>query len=441
MTLISIRVIGANWSLVSRIMLDIKFIRENKELVAAGARKKRLDFDVDELLAADDDRRALLTAIEKKKAEQNRVSKEIAVLPEGERSALIEEMKKLKESLSIQEEKLKEVLKRWQLFMLRVPNIPDVSVPEGGSDADNQEIKRWGEPKKFSFKPRNHIELMEGLGMVDFEAGAKVSGFRGYFLKGEAVKLTMALWQYAYDFFTRQGEFLSMLAPALVRKETLLGAGYLPQGEEDLYKTQEGYLSGTAEVPVMSYFASAVVDHERLPLKIFAFSPCYRREAGSYGRDEKGLFRVHEFYKFEQVVLCEASHEQSVKFHEWLNRNTERFLESLGLPMRTVVNCGGDLGLGQVKKYDIELYLPSEGRYREIGSASYFHDFQTRRLNIRYRDADGALRFAHSLNATAMPSPRLLIALVENFQLSDGSVAIPDVLQPYFGRKSIKKLK
>lgn len=441
MTLISIRVIGANWSLVSRIMLDIKFIRENKELVAAGARKKRLDFDVDELLAADDDRRALLTAIEKKKAEQNRVSKEIAVLPEGERSALIEEMKKLKESLSSQEEKLKEVLKRWQLFMLRVPNIPDVSVPEGGSDADNQEIKRWGEPKKFSFKPRNHIELMEGLGMVDFEAGAKVSGFRGYFLKGEAVKLTMALWQYAYDFFTRQGEFLSMLAPALVRKETLLGAGYLPQGEEDLYKTQEGYLSGTAEVPVMSYFASAVVDHERLPLKIFAFSPCYRREAGSYGRDEKGLFRVHEFYKFEQVVLCEASHEQSVKFHEWLNRNTERFLESLGLPMRTVVNCGGDLGLGQVKKYDIELYLPSEGRYREIGSASYFHDFQTRRLNIRYRDADGALRFAHSLNATAMPSPRLLIALVENFQLSDGSVAIPDVLQPYFGRKSIKKLK
>jgi seryl-tRNA synthetase len=229
-----------------------------------------------------------------------------------------------------------------------------------------------------------------------------------------------------------------MITPAIVRKEHFYGTGHLPNDAEDLYETQDDdYLSGTAEVPVMAYYSNEILDVKDFPKKFLAFSPCYRREAGSYGKDTKGLIRVHEFYKVEQVILCEASHEESVKFHDWLNRNTEEFIESLGIPYHTVLNCGGDLGLGQVKKYDIELWVPGEEKYREISSASYFHDFQTRRFNIRYKDAEGKTRFAHSLNCTAIPTPRILVSLIENFQRADGSVKIPDALVPYFGKDSI----
>jgi seryl-tRNA synthetase len=229
-----------------------------------------------------------------------------------------------------------------------------------------------------------------------------------------------------------------MLAPSMVKKENLFGSGYLPQGEEDLYKTQDSeYLAGTAEVATMGYYADEVLDKKDFPKKILSFSPCFRREAGSHGKDVSGLIRVHEFFKFEQVVLCEASHEESVKYHEEVNRNTEEFIESLGIPYHTVVNCGGDLGLGQVKKYDIELWVPNEGKYREISSASYFHDFQTRRLGIRYKDADGKMKFAHSLNSTAIPTPRILVSLVENFQQADGSIKIPTALVPFMGKDTI----
>jgi seryl-tRNA synthetase len=214
----------------------------------------------------------------------------------------------------------------------------------------------------------------------------------------------------------------------------------LPQGEEDLYKTQDGdYLAGTAEVAVMGYHMGEMIDAKKLPLKFLGFSPCFRREAGSHGKDVKGLIRVHEFQKWEQVILCEASHEESVKWHEWLHRNTEEFMESLGIPYHTVVNCGGDLGLGQVKKYDIELWVPGEEKYREIGSTSYFHDFQTRRLTIRYKDQAGEVHFAHSLNSTAVPTPRILVSIVENYQQEDGSVGIPDVLRPYL--RGIKEIR
>ncbi|MGM0629194.1 MAG: serine--tRNA ligase, partial [Patescibacteria group bacterium] len=222
--------------------------------------------------------------------------------------------------------------------------------------------------------------------------------------------------------------------PSIINREVFMGTGYIPQGEEDLYKTQdEQYLSGTAEVPLMGYHMDEVLDKKDLPIKMLGFSPCYRREAGSYGKDTKGLIRVHEFYKFEQLILCEANHEESVSWHEWINENTEAFIESLDIPYRVVVNCGGDLGLGQVKKYDVELWVPSEEKYREISSASYFHDFQSRRLNIRYRDTDGKMYFVHSLNSTAAPTPRLLVSLIENNQQADGSIAIPKILQPYMG--------
>ena len=231
-----------------------------------------------------------------------------------------------------------------------------------------------------------------------------------------------------------------MMPPVIVREDNLYGTGHLPNEAEDVYMTQDNdYLAGTAEVPVMGYHSGEVLDQSQFPIKYLAFSPCYRREAGSHGKDTKGLIRVHEFYKWEQVVLCEASHEESVKYHEWINRNTEEFIESLGIPYQTVLNCGGDLGQGQVKKYDIELWVPGEKKYREISSASYFHDFQTRRFNIRYKNQDGDMRFAHSLNCTAIPTPRILVSLIENFQTEHGEIKIPDVLQKYMAHTEIIK--
>jgi len=419
-------------------MLDIKFIRENKDLVALGAKKKHIDFDVEKLLEVDDKRKALLQEVEAMKAEQNKASENIqATADQAEKERLIGEMKALKETLQQKEGELKEVMGEWQMLMVAVPNIPDMSVPDGADDSENKEIKVWGEKPEFSFDPKDHIELMNALDMVDLERGAKVSGFRGYFLKNDGALLSYAIWQYAMDFFTKKN-FTPMIVPSLVRRENLIGTGYVPQGEEDLYKTQDGeYLAGTAEVATMGYYMDEVLGKEDLPKRFLSFSPCFRREAGSHGKDVKGLIRVHEFFKLEQVVLCEANHETSVELHEELNRNTEEFIESLGIPYHTVVNCGGDLGLGQVKKYDIELWVPHENTYREISSASYFHDFQTRRLNIRYKDTEGKMRFAHSLNSTAIPTPRILVSLVENFQQEDGSVKIPEVLQKYMGNRPI----
>lgn len=422
-------------------MLDIKFIRENKEVIQAGAQKKRMSFNVDDLIVADDKRRALLTSIEEKKAAQNAASQkmmstETPITPE-ERAALIEEMKTLKEGLKVIEDEYAVVLAEWQKLMLSVPNVPDISVPEGEDDSGNMEVKVWGDKKTFDFQLKSHIDIMEALDIADFERGAEVAGFRGFFLKNGGAELCFAIWQYAKDFWIKRG-FQFMIVPSLVRKQTLMGTGYLPGGEDDLYVTQdEDYLAGTGEVAAMSYFADSVIDAAKFPIKVLAFSPCFRREAGSHSKDVKGLIRVHEFFKLEQIVLCEANHAESVKYHEEINRNTEEFIESLQIPYHTVANCGGDLGLGQVKKYDIELWVPGENKYREISSASYFHDFQTRRLNIKYRDADEKLKFAHSLNCTAIPTPRILVSLIENYQQADGSIVIPEALRPYMGGRDV----
>jgi seryl-tRNA synthetase len=419
-------------------MLDIKFIRENKELVQEGARKKHIDFDVSKLLTIDDKRKELQALVETKRSEQNSASDRIAsAQTHEERQALINAMQDVKKSMQEKEEELKEVMKEWQMLMVQVPNIPDMTVPEGSSDADNKEVRTWGDIPKFDFQPKSHVELMEALDMVDFDRGTKVSGFRGYFLKGDGALLQFALWQFVTDFFMQKGGYDPMIVPSLVRREPFMGTGYLPQSEEDLYKTQDGeYLSGTAEVATMGYFMNDVLDAKDLPIKKLAFSPAFRREAGSHGKDTKGLIRVHEFYKFEQVILCEADHQTSVQFHEELTANAEEIMQALKIPYHIVVNCGGDLGLGQVKKYDIEAWLPSENTYRETHSASYFHDFQTRRLNIRYRDAEGKMKFAHSLNNTAL-SGRPLIMLVENYQQADGSIVIPEVLRKYMGGREV----
>lgn len=419
-------------------MLDIKFIRENKDIVLMGARKKHIKFDVDKLIAVDDKRKLLIGLVEKKRAEQNEVSEKIArASDEKERSEMIEKMQALKTDLQKDEEGLRGVMQEWQALMMTVPNIPDLSVPEGNDDKDNKEVKTWGDIPKFSFAPKNHIELMENLEMLDLERGTKVAGFRGYFLKGEGVRLQFALWNFVQDFFQQKGGFVPMIVPSLIKKDSFIGTGYLPQGEEDLYKTRDGeYLSGTAEVATMGYYMDEVLDKKDFPIKLLSFSPAFRREAGSHGKDTKGIMRVHEFYKFEQVVLSEASHEESVRLHEELTANAEELMQALMLPYRVVLNCGGDLGLGQVKKYDIEAWLPSEKTYRETHSSSYFHDFQTRRLNIKYKDEDGKLKFAHSLNNTAL-SGRPLIMLIENNQQEDGSIKIPEALIKYMGKDVI----
>ncbi len=418
-------------------MLDIKFIRENADLIREAARKKHSSFDVQNLLDADEKRLTILKEVEEIRSKQRIVSDTIPTITDpAERETRIAEMKVLKDDLQTKEETLKEYTKAWQLLMLEVPNVPDMTVPDGDSDADNVEVKRWGEQTQFSFEPKDHIDLMLQNNMVDFERGIKVHGFRGYFLLGDGVRLSMAIWNYALEFFGNKG-FTPVIPPIVARKQVFYGTGFLPAGEEDLYKTQdEDYLAGTAEVPVMGFHMDEVLDGSQLPLKYLGFSPCYRREAGSHSKDVKGLIRVHEFFKWEQVVLCEANHQTSVAIHEELNRNTEEFIESLGIPYHTVLNCGGDLGQGQVKKYDIELWVPKETTYREISSASYFHDFQTRRSNIRYRDADGNMMYTHSLNCTAIPTPRILVSLVENFQEADGTIRIPEVLRQYMGGRT-----
>ena len=418
-------------------MLDIKFIRENKDIVQAGAQKKHVKIDIAELIAVDDKRKETLTSIEKKRAEQNAISEKIPTASAEDRQKMISDMKIVKEALQKEEESLKDIMKSWQDMMLRVPNIPDMSVPDGDSDKDNKEIKEWGEKPKFDFEAKDHVELMTKLAMVDFERGSKVHGFRGYFLTGDGARLSFAIWQYAMEFFSNK-KFIPVITPSIVRKANLYGTGHLPGDVEDFYMTQDGdALAGTAEVPLMAFHSEEVLEMKDLPKRYLGFSPCYRREAGAHSKDVKGLIRVHEFYKFEQLVLCEASHEMSVAVHEEINRNTEEFIESLGIPYHTVLNCGADLGLGQVKKYDIELWVPKENTYREISSASYFHDFQTRRLNIRYKDAEGKLRYAHSLNCTAIPTPRILVSLVENFQQADGTIRIPEALQKYMGKSII----
>lgn len=421
-------------------MLDISFIRDNHELIAEAARKKKSDFKITELLSVDDERRELLSVVEGMRSKQNEHSKLItSAATQDERTVYIQEMQSLKEELQKDEEKLKEVMQRWRALMLMVPNIPDMSVPEGKDESENVEVKTWGTIPNFEFEVKDHVDLMTSLGMVDFERGVKVHGFRGYFLKGAGANLSWALWNYARDFYGPR-DFEQFIAPVVVRPEYFYGTGHLPNEAEDLYKTQDDdYLAGTAEVPMMAYHADEMLEVSDLPKKYLAYTPCYRREAGSYGKDTRGLIRVHEFYKIEQLVLCEASHAESEKWHQEITNNFEGFLESLGLPYRRLLICTGDLSQSKVKQFDIEVWTPAQNTYREAASASYFHDFQTRRFNTRYRDSEGKVRYVHSLNNTALATPRLIAALVELNQQADGSVKIPEVLRPYMnGQSEIK---
>jgi len=421
-------------------MLDIKYIRENVDKVKEACQKKKIDFDVDYLIDLDEKRRALIKSIEVKNALKNQANKKIKEAQNcEERDLVIAQMRELDKNSDNEEDEFKKINEEFEALMLLVPNIPDESVPVGDSDLDNKEIRTWGEIKNFNFPIKDHVQLAKDLDLVDFERGTKVVGFRGYFLKREAFQLSMAIWQYAMEILMKKG-FILMQAPSLVNAKAMTGTGYLPQSKDEVYSTHDGmYLAGTSEVAIMSYHADEVLKEEDLPIKYMGFSPCFRTEIGSYGKDTQGILRVHEFTKIEQVVLCKADKEESVRLHEEITRNSEEILQGLGIPYHVVVNCTGDLGLGQVKKYDIECWSPAQNKYRETHSASYFFDFQTRRLNIRYKDKNGEIKFVHSLNNTGIATPRILIPLLENNQREDGSIAIPEVLHKYLNFKEIKR--
>jgi len=417
-------------------MLDIKFIRQNIELIKDACKKKQINSEIiDRLIEVDKKRSELIQSVERTRRLKNEANEKIKKASLDEKQKIIEEMKKLD---SNEEKELQDVEKEFQQLMLLVPNIPHVSVPEGSSDADNLEVKTWGNIRQFDFPIKDHVELAKNLDIVDFDRGVKVAGFRGYFLKNEAMQLCFAIWSFALEKVISKG-FVPMIAPSLVKESALIGTGYLPQAKEDVYETSdEMYLAGTSEVAIMNYHSGEMLQIDNFPIKYVGFSPCFRTEIGSYGKDVKGILRVHEFFKLEQVILCKNSEEETERLHEEITRNAEEVLEALELPYRRVLNCTGDLGLGQVKKYDLEAWVPSQNKYRETHSASYFYDFQTRRLNIRYKDEQGAIKYAHSLNNTLIATPRILISVLENHQEKDGSIKIPKALHKYLNFKEIK---
>jgi len=415
-------------------MLDIRFIREHPDLVQAGAHKKRLDIDIPHLLELDEQRRGLTHKVEGLKALRNKMSKEIPTLQGEARQEAIAQMRQVAEESRELEGPLRQVEADFAALMLRVPNVPADDVPAGLTEADNVVIKTWGEIPQFDFTPCDHVELGERLDIIDIPRAVKLAGSRTYFLKHAGVLLEQAVLQYALHHMVRKG-FTPLLVPHLVKDEAMVGTAYFPAGQEQTYRLAEDQLNliGTAEVPVTAYHADEILRADELPKYYVGLSSCYRREAGTYGKDTHGLYRVHQFQKVEQVVLCANDPEVSSQEHDHILHNAEELLQALHLPYRVVIVCGGDLGLPQVKKYDIETWMPSRQAYGETHSASKFHDFQARRLRLRYRDQDGTIRFLHTLNNTVLASPRILIPLLELNQRADGSVAIPEVLHPYMG--------
>lgn len=422
-------------------MLDIKFIRENLEIVKEAAKNKNREVDWGKLLELDEERRRLIGEIEKKRGERNKLASQITDNSQQITDNTKEEGKKLKEEIKRLEEELRTIEKEFNQSMLIVPNVPDKSVPIGKDASGNVEVKRWGEIPKYDFKPLDHIELAKKHDLVDFERGVKIGGFRTYFLKNGAALLELAVLTYTYQKLVKKG-YIPIIAPSLVKDFTLLGSGQFPWGKEEVYCMGKDnlYLAGTAEVPVTAYFSNEILNEKDLPKKFVAFSPCFRREAGSYGKDTKGLYRLHQFNKVEQVIINTNNYEDSLKLHEELLVNSEEVLQDLKLPYRVMLMCTGEMGEPQVKKYDIETWMPSRETYGETMSNSFMGDFQTRRLNIRYRAADGTIKYTHSLNNTAVASPRILIAILENYQQEDGSILIPEVLQEVVGKERIGAL-
>jgi seryl-tRNA synthetase len=423
-------------------VLDIKLIRAQPDVVKAGARKKRIACDVDKILVLDKQWREMSTEVDSLRAEQKNASKAIGSAAPADRPRLAEEQKQKKADLAVREQGLAALAKDLHELLLLVPNIPADDVPEGKDDSENVEVRTWGTPRAFEFEPRDHIALGEAQDWIDVTRGARIAGSRNYFLKGDLSLLEGAVMRYALERMVAKG-FVPLSVPTLVRSEVMVGTGYFPGGEEQAYRTDSRddlCLVGTAEVPVTALHQDEILSHAELPKRYVALSSCYRREAGTYGKDTRGLYRVHQFQKVEQVIVDVASVERSIEHHHAIVRNAEEVLQALELPYRVVNVCGGDLGQPQVQKFDIETWMPSRKSYGETHSASRFHEFQARRLNMRYRDEQGTVHVCHTLNNTVAASVRMLIALLENHQRRDGTVHVPEPLRPYMGgRESIGK--
>jgi seryl-tRNA synthetase len=424
-------------------MLDLNFIRKNKDLIKKSCQNKQLDDSiVEDFLDLDSKRRELIGVVEDLKKQINQNAKKIkqAVLEKKPiDKTLVENGKKLKIELKEKEPKLKEISQKWHDLLLYFPNVPAQDVPIGKDESNNEIVKIVGKTPKFSFKAKSHQELMENLNLVDIKKAVKISGFRSYFLKNDGLLLEQALLNYSLRFMIDQG-FECFSAPSLVNEEALIGTGYFPWGKDDHYYTQDKQiLAGTSEVALTSYYANQTLTKKDLPIKMVGLSPCFRREVGTHGKDTKGLIRVHQFNKVEQVVYTVADEEETRKWHQKMVDFVEQILKNLKLPYQVLLMCTGDMGAGQRKKYDIETFFPGQNKYRETHSASYFNDFQARRLNIKYQD-NGETKFVYTLNNTVAASPRLLAAIIENYQNEDGSISIPEVLQPFMnGQKIIKK--
>ncbi|HKV02450.1 MAG TPA: serine--tRNA ligase [Ktedonobacteraceae bacterium] len=417
-------------------MLDLAFIRNHPDIVKEAARVKNNPIDIDYLLEVDRQVLELQHQVEEARAEQNKISKRIreAGNDKAQRDALIAEGKRLAEQIKAMEPLLHELEETRQQMLYLVPNIPDPSAPIGKDENDNVPIRYWGEKPTFDFEPLDHYALMQKLDVVDIERAVKVAGARSYALKGDAARLELALMNFAMDRMARKG-FTPLTVPAMAREFAFIGSGQFPKGRDQVYaiEDEDTFLVGTAEVSITGMYKDEILRYEDLPLTVVAYCPCFRKEAGTYGKDTRGVFRIHQFNKVEQYVISIADHEDSVRWHEQLIRNAEELVQALELPYRVVNVCTGDMGDGKVGMYDLECWIPSEGRYRETHSCSYFHDWQARRVNIRYRDENGKLKFVYTLNNTALASPRILLPLFEVHQQPDGSVRIPDALRPYMG--------
>ncbi|MCL4374414.1 serine--tRNA ligase [Patescibacteria group bacterium] len=414
-------------------MLSIEYIRANKNKVANAAKNKNRNVDVDKIVALDDKRRQLTRQSQSLRQQRN----ELAKKPFTE--SIRQQGKQIKDDLRKIENDLLKVENEMNQLVAFVPNVPLDNVPIGKDATGNAVIKTWGEPTVFDFTPLSHIDLGRKLDLFNLERGTKVSGFRGYFLKNAAAQLHLALLMYGFNRLVDKG-YVPMIAPALVKEFAFFGSGHFPWSQDDVYQTNEPglYLSGTAEVPVMAYYSGETFDKTALPKKIVALSPCFRKEAGSYGKDTHGLYRVHEFWKVEQVIIAQPDLEEAKRLHQELQENTETMLQELGLPYRVMMMCTGEMGEPQIFKHDTEVWMPSRQSYGEVASNSILGDFQSRRLKIKCRRPDGKTEFCYSLNNTALASPRLLIALLENHQQADGSINLPAVLHHYLGKKVIK---